>query len=86
MDSHWRAYQNVTQTLAFRGVSRVLHRGVRALIIVVVTRGRIMTNNASHEPESERSKWRGRVAVLVLVLGGLLLLIPTAAIFLAGGD
>ena len=76
----------MTQKLAFRGVSRVLHRGVLARIIVAVTRGRIMTNNASHEPESERSKWRGRVAVLVLVAGGLVLLIPTFAIFLAGGD
>ena len=33
-------------------------------------------------PEDEPPKWRGRVEVLLLVAGGLVLLIPTLAIFL----
>lgn len=37
-------------------------------------------------PEDEPPKWRGRVEVLLLVAGGLVLLIPTLAIFLAGGE
>ena len=45
-----------------------------------------MTDKFSYEPESEQPKWRGRLAVLVLVLGGLVLLLPTFGIFLAGGD
>ena len=32
-------------------------------------------------PEDEPPKWRGRVEVLLLVAGGLVLLIPTLAIF-----
>ena len=35
-------------------------------------------------PQGERPKWRGRIEVLLLVAGGLILLIPTLAIFLAG--
>jgi len=76
----------VTQKLAFLDVPWVLHRGVRALIIVAITRGGLMTDNSSYEPKSEQPKWRGRLAVLVLVLGGLVLLLPTFGIFLAGGD
>ena len=45
-----------------------------------------MADDSSPGPNSNQTKWRGRVAVLILVLGGLVLLIPTAAIFLAGGD
>ena len=36
------------------------------------------------EQNEARSRWRGRVEVLLLVAGGLILLIPTLAIFLAG--
>ena len=35
-------------------------------------------------PDVDRPKWRGRTEVLLLVAGGLILLIPTLAIFLAG--
>ena len=41
----------------------------------------------SSSPENsngERPKWRGRIEVLLLVAGGLILLVPTLAIFLAG--
>ncbi|MDG1931909.1 MAG: hypothetical protein P8I86_05045 [Luminiphilus sp.] len=43
-------------------------------------------NSSPEKPEENRSKWRSRVEALLLVAGGLLLLIPTLAIFLAGGD
>ncbi|MEK9656279.1 MAG: hypothetical protein VW806_09465 [Halieaceae bacterium] len=45
-----------------------------------------MTDNASHEPNNEQPKWRGRLEVLLLIAGGLVLLIPTLAIFFAGGE
>ena len=38
------------------------------------------------EQNEPRSKWRGRVEVLLLVAGGLILLIPTLAIFFAGAE
>jgi hypothetical protein len=41
---------------------------------------------SSDNPGDEPPKWRGRVEVLLLVAGGLVLLIPTLAIFLAGGE
>lgn len=41
---------------------------------------------ASNNPDEEPPKWRGRIEVLLLVAGGLVLLIPTLAIFLAGGE
>ena len=43
----------------------------------------------SEGPENsngDRPKWRGRTEVLLLVAGGLILLIPTIAIFLAGAE
>ena len=43
----------------------------------------------SNDPENtdgDRPKWRGRIEVLLLVAGGLVLLIPTLAIFLAGAE
>ncbi len=40
----------------------------------------------SDNPDDEPPKWRGRVEVLLLIVGGLVLLIPTLAIFLAGGE
>jgi uncharacterized membrane protein HdeD (DUF308 family) len=49
-------------------------------------RGKLMMNNSSYEPNDEQPKWRGRLAVLLLVVGGLVLLMPTLAIFLLGGD
>ena len=41
-------------------------------------------SNGPENPDSERPKWRGRMEVLLLVAGGLILLLPTLAIFLAG--
>ena len=41
-------------------------------------------SNAPENSNGERPKWRGRIEVLLLVAGGLILLIPTLAIFLAG--
>ncbi len=41
---------------------------------------------SSNSPDDEPPKWRGRVEALLLVAGGLVLLIPTLAIFLAGGE
>jgi len=48
-------------------------------------RGLSMTDRSSDEPKSEPSRWRGRTEVLLLVLGGLILLIPTVAILLTAG-
>ena len=45
---------------------------------------RLVMSNAPENPNGERPKWRGRIEVLLLVAGGLILLIPTLAIFLAG--
>ncbi len=45
-----------------------------------------MTDSTSHDPDDEPPKWRGRLEVLLLVAGGLVLLIPTLAIFFAGGE
>ena len=47
---------------------------------------KLVMSNAPQNPEDERPKWRGRTEVLLLVAGGLILLIPTLAIFLAGAD
>ena len=41
-------------------------------------------SSSSENSKGERPKWRGRIEVLLLVAGGLILLIPTLAIFLAG--
>ncbi len=41
-------------------------------------------SNGAENPNGERPKWRGRTEVLLLVAGGLILLIPTIAIFLSG--
>ena len=41
-------------------------------------------SNALENRNGERPKWRGRIEVLLLVAGGLILLVPTIAIFLAG--
>ena len=41
-------------------------------------------SNVPLKPDGERPKWRGRTEVFLLVAGGLILLIPTIAIFLAG--
>ena len=63
----------------------MLHYGVPAFIMGGQERGELM-DNSSYEPNDEQPKWRGRIAVLLLVIGGLVLLMPTLAIFLAGGD
>jgi len=41
-------------------------------------------SNGPEDTDGEPPKWRGRIEVLLLVAGGLILLIPTLAIFLAG--
>jgi len=41
-------------------------------------------SNGAEKSDGERPKWRGRTEVLLLVAGGLILLVPTIAIFLAG--
>ena len=46
----------------------------------------VTMNSAPEKPEETGPKWRSRVEALLLVAGGLILLIPTLAIFLAGGD
>ena len=45
---------------------------------------RLVMSNAPQNPDGDRPKWRGRTEVLLLVAGGLILLLPTIAIFLAG--
>ena len=45
---------------------------------------RLVMSNDPQNPNDKRPKWRGRTEVLLLVAGGLILLIPTLAIFLAG--
>ena len=44
----------------------------------------LVMSNDPENPNGQRPKWRGRIEVLLLVAGGLILLIPTLAIFLAG--
>ena len=41
-------------------------------------------SNGPENSNGKRPKWRGRIEVLLLVAGGLILLIPMLAIFLAG--
>ena len=41
-------------------------------------------SDAAEKRDGSRPKWRGRMEVLLLVVGGLILLIPTLAVFLAG--
>jgi len=43
-------------------------------------------DDADQQSAKQRSKWRGRVEVMLLVAGGLILLVPTLAVFLAGAD
>ena len=43
-------------------------------------------SKAPENPDGDRPKWRGRLEVLLLVAGGLILLIPTLAIFYAGAE
>ena len=43
-------------------------------------------DEADQQSSGRRSKWRGRIEVLLLVVGGLILLIPTLAVFLAGAN
>ena len=47
---------------------------------------RLIMSSAPENHNGERPKWRGRIEVLLLVAGGLILLIPTLAIFLAGAE
>ena len=44
----------------------------------------LVMSNGPENSNGKRPKWRGRIEVLLLVAGGLILLIPTFAIFLAG--
>lgn len=43
-------------------------------------------DEADEQSSGRRPKWRGRIEVLLLVAGGLILLIPTLAVFLAGAN
>ena len=43
-------------------------------------------DDADQQSPKQHSKWRGRVEVMLLVAGGLILLVPTLAVFLAGAD
>lgn len=43
-------------------------------------------DEADQQSSGGRPKWRGRIEVLLLVAGGLILLIPTLAVFLAGAN
>jgi len=43
-------------------------------------------DDADQQSPEQRPKWRGRVEILLLVAGGLILLVPTLAVFLAGAD
>jgi len=54
------------------------------IIICSEQASRLVMSNAPQNPDDERAKWRGRTEVLLLVAGGLILLLPTIAIFLAG--
>ena len=45
---------------------------------------RSVMSNSPENSNGERPKWRGRIEVLLLVAGGLILLIPTLAIFFSG--
>ena len=56
------------------------------LIMYAEKVSKLVMSNAPQNPDDERPKWRGRTEVLLLVAGGLILLIPTLAIFLAGAD
>ena len=56
-----------------------------AFIIEASKRGLMMTDRSSDKTKREPSRWRGRTEVLLLVLGGLILLIPTVAILLTAG-
>lgn len=76
----------MTENTIYWVAQRVLHHEVGALIMAEAARGSTMADNSSFEPEDGQPKWRGRIEVLLLVVGGLVLLIPTLAIFLAGGD
>ena len=53
-------------------------------LCALVKRAELDMSNGAENPDGERPKWRGRTEVLLLVAGGLILLIPTIAIFLAG--
>ena len=73
---------------------RVLYQRLRVLLpradaqIIMSTEyaSRLVMSNVPQNPDGERPKWRGRTEVLLLVAGGLILLIPTIAIFLAGAE
>jgi len=45
-----------------------------------------MNNDQSNEPLTQPSKWRGRTEVLLLVIGALVLVIPTVFVFLSGAE
>ena len=70
----------------FEPSQRGLPAGKTHPILGSVETIRVAMNSSPEKPEENRSKWRSRVEALLLVAGGLLLLIPTLAIFLAGGD
>jgi hypothetical protein len=45
-----------------------------------------MRDDQSNEPSTQPPKWRGRTEVLLLVIGALVLVIPTVFVFLSGAE
>lgn len=45
-----------------------------------------MSDDQSNEPSPQPSKWRGRTEALLLVIGALVLVIPTVFVFLSGAE
>jgi hypothetical protein len=45
-----------------------------------------MSDDQSNEPSTRPSQWRGRTEVLLLVIGALVLVIPTVFVFLSGAE
>jgi hypothetical protein len=45
-----------------------------------------MSDDQFNEPSQQPSKWRVRTEVLLLVIGALVLVIPTVFVFLSGAE
>ena len=45
-----------------------------------------MSDDQSNEPSTQSSQWRGRIEVLLLVIGALVLVTPTVFVFLSGAE
>ena len=49
----------------------------------LVTRDAKFMDESDQQSSGQRAKWRGRIEVSVLIVGGLILLIPTLAVLMA---